>query len=138
MRTAYNLARWLVRNDDDAEDVVRESFVKVCKAQASFRGDARTSLLAIVRNTAHGLLQSYEEMSLPEPKLENGAAGAIARLELEIREVIVLREIERLSYKEIAAVLSIPLGTVMSRLAHGRKLLLAELSPPKEVAHDLP
>ena len=158
MRSAYNLARWLVRNAEDAEDIVQESFLKAFKALDSFRGgDARVWMLAIVRNTAMNFLRKRKPdtaMDLqqlepadrspnPEQGLLEGARHeqvrrAIARLEPEFREPLVLRELEGLSYKEIAAVLDIPAGTVMSRLSRARQHLLIELAPAKEVRHELP
>jgi RNA polymerase sigma-70 factor, ECF subfamily len=160
MRAAYNLARWLVRNDHDAEDIVQESFLKAYKAQESFRGsEARTWMLSIVRNTAIDFLRRYKTsatttLSEPgyEPKDESPdpervllqqtrrdrVRQAISHLEPDFREPIVLREIEGMSYKEIAAVLDIPMGTVMSRLSRARNLLLLELGGSKEVQHDLP
>ena len=160
MRAAYNLARWLVRNDHDAEDIVQESFLKAYRAQENFRGsEAKTWMLSIVRNTAIDFLRRYKSSAittLSEPGYEptdespdperallqqnrrNQVRQAIARLEREFREPIVLREIEGMSYKEIAAVLDIPMGTVMSRLSRARNLLLVELSASKEVQHELP
>ena len=160
MRAAYNLARWLVRNDHDAEDIVQESFLKAYKAQQSFRGsEAKTWMLSIVRNTAMDFLRRYKSsttMTLDEPGYEpqddspdpervlleqsrrDRVRQAISHLEPEFREAIVLREIEGLSYKEIAAVLNIPMGTVMSRLSRARNLLLVTLGGSKEVQHDVP
>ena len=154
MRAAYNLARWLVRNDHDAEDIVQESFLKAYKAQDSFRGgESRTWMLSIVRNTALDFLRRHKsgvatplgeqepEDQSPDPErrlLEQSrreqVRQAISHLESEFREVIVLREIEGLAYKEIASVLNIPMGTVMSRLSRGRNLLLLELGGAKEVS----
>ena len=165
MRAAYNLARWLVRNDQDAEDIVQESFLKAYKAQENFRGsEARTWMLSIVRNTAMDFLrrdkssiavrlgdEGYEpkddspdpERVLLDQSRRERVRQGISRLEPEFREAIVLREIEGLSYKEISFVLGIPMGTVMSRLSRARNLLLAELGGTKpdgagEVQHDLP
>jgi RNA polymerase sigma-70 factor, ECF subfamily len=156
----YNLARWLVRNEQDAEDVVQESFLKAYKAQESFRGtESKTWVLSIVRNTAIDFLRRlgttapvsldehpYEpEDSAPNPERilversrREQVRRAISQLAPEFREVIVLREIESLSYKEIAHALGIPMGTVMSRLSRARSLLLLELDSAKEVQHDLP
>src|SRR5262249_15615619 len=152
---AYNLARWLARNDQDAKDIVQESFLKAFKAQATFRGsDAKTWMLSIVRNTAIDFRRRGKSaLSVPlgdersEPR--DGAADpeqvlvdrsrrdqvrqAISDLQPEFREVIVLREIEGLSYKEIASALGIPMGTVMSRLSRARDQLLHELRDAKEV-----
>jgi len=161
MRAAYNLARWLVRNDHDAEDVVQESFLKAYKAQESFRGsEPKTWMLSIVRNTAMDFLRRVKSSgpaTVDDPELEphdhspnperalleqsrrDQVRQAISKLAPEFREAIVLREMEGLSYKEIASVLSIPMGTVMSRLARARSQLLVELGgSTKEVQHDLP
>jgi RNA polymerase sigma factor (sigma-70 family) len=158
MRSAYNLARWLVRNGDDAEDIVQEAFLKAFKALDSFRGgDARVWMLAIVRNTAMNFLRGGKrevaieldqlEPADRSPNPEQGLLAesrreqvrrAIARLEPEFRETLVLREIEGLSYKEIAAILDVPTGTVMSRLSRARQRLLIDLAPAKEVRHELP
>ncbi len=160
MRAAYNLARWLVRNDHDAEDIVQESFLKAYKAQENFRGsEAKTWMLSIVRNTAIDFLRRYKTSAtttldepgydpkdaLPDPEsalLEQNRRDqvrqAISQLAPEFREPIVLREIEGMSYKEIAAVLDIPMGTVMSRLSRARNLLLIELGGAKEAQHDMP
>src|SRR5262245_50300529 len=150
LRAAYNVARWLVRNDHDAEDVVQESFVKAFLGLERFRGgDARVWLLAIVRNTAMSLLRRRksevvwpaEETGLEvadtgvDPEAAVIASGrrrqvrtAIEQLPDEFRETLILRELEGLSYKEIAGVLNVPIGTVMSRLARARDLLMRELT----------
>jgi RNA polymerase sigma-70 factor (ECF subfamily) len=148
---AYNLARWLVRNDDDANDIVQDAFLRAFRAFDGFRGDnARPWLLAIVRNTAFTWLGKnrppnvqvpYEEDIHGDARAENGPEpetperhamrtqdrrainDALARLPIELREAVVLRELEDLSYREIAAVQAIPIGTVMSRLSRGRQLL---------------
>jgi RNA polymerase sigma factor (sigma-70 family) len=149
LRAANNFARWLVRNDHDAEDVVQESFVKAFRSLESFRGgDPRVWLLAIVRNTAITLLRRRQRENTsawnetePEPMDSNAnpenalfenirrrqVRKAIEQLPDEFRETLILRELEELSYKEIAAILNVPLGTVMSRLARARNLLLQEL-----------
>ena len=151
VRAAYNFARWLVRNNQDAEDIVQESFLKAYNALDGFRGgDSRVWMLAIVRNTSMNFLrkrkpESVEELTReprdPAPNPESGVMerarrkevrSAIAQLAPEFREPLILRELEELSYKEIAAVLQIPMGTVMSRLSRARNLLLAELN--REVA----
>jgi len=160
MRSAYNLARWLVRNSDDAEDIVQEASLKAFQALDTFRGgDTRSWMLSIVRNTAMNFLRKRKpavafdrnvaQIEPPDrsPDPEQGMLDqsrreqvrrAIARLEPEFREALVLREIEGLSYKEIAAVLDIPIGTVMSRLSRARQRLLIDLSPSKEFRHELP
>jgi len=147
LTAAYNLARWLMRNDRDAEDVVQEACLRAFKFLDGFRGgDARVWLLAIVRNTGYTWLQQNrahelhavpfdEEIHSPELKTANPEAmlhrhidqqtvhRALEELPIEFREVIVLRELEGFSYKEIAELVSIPLGTVMSRLARARSRL---------------
>ena len=150
LRAAYNFARWLVRNEHDAEDVVQESFVKAFQGLERFRGgDSRVWLLAIVRNTAMSLLRKRKsevawpaDQAAPEPADQGPdpekaviasarrrqVRAAIEQLPDEFRETLILRELEGLSYKEIAAVLNVPMGTVMSRLARARDLLLRELA----------
>ena len=150
---AYNLARWLTRNEQDAEDVVQEAFVRAMRYFATFKGgEARPWLLAIVRNTCWSWLEKNRpadvtpmEPGLLEAQLDAVSAGtaadanpevillqsanrklvnqALEELPVAFREVVVMREIEDLSYKEIASIAAIPIGTVMSRLARGRDLL---------------
>ena len=158
---AYNFARWLARDERNAEDVVQEACLRAFKSLDSFHGgNARAWLLAIVRNTYYTWLKktraerasiSFDEETLDASRLaelESAAPvdlaleqrdarrlvnAALEQLPGEFREVIVLRELEDLSYKQIAAIAGIPLGTVMSRLARGRKLLLQQLShAPRE------
>jgi RNA polymerase sigma factor (sigma-70 family) len=151
LHAAYNLARWLTRNDTDAEDVVQEAYLRAFKHFRSFHGDdSRPWLLAIVRNTFYTWLQQNraaerqtpfdEEIHIaeddhlnPEGLLLQKANNQLVRqvieeLPAEFREVIVLRELEGLSYKQIADVTEIPMGTVMSRLARARKRLERSLS----------
>jgi RNA polymerase sigma factor (sigma-70 family) len=148
---AFNLARWLARNDQDASDVVQEAYLRAYQAFDGMRGDnARPWLLAIVRNTCFSWLARNRPDALHVPFDEELHGGpdenadplrralraedkrsvdaAIERLPLEFREVVVLRELEDLSYKEIAAVLGVPMGTVMSRLSRGRRLLATYLA----------
>ena len=143
---AYNLARWMTRSDKDAEDVVQEAYLRALRHFNGFRGgDGRPWLLAIVRNTCYTWLQrnrapelqmSFDEEiyearetgSSPETLLLREAdvelvRAALEKLSPEFREIIVLRELEELSYKQISDVADIPLGTVMSRLARARKRL---------------
>jgi RNA polymerase sigma-70 factor (ECF subfamily) len=143
---AYNLARWLTHNDTDAEDVVQEAYLRALRHFDSFRGgDGRPWLLAIVRNTCYTWLQrnrtsdwqvpvdeetteNIETDSNPETVLLREAntlmvRRAVEKLPPEFREVIVLRELEELSYKQISEVVDVPIGTVMSRLARARKRL---------------
>ena len=151
LNAAYNLARWLTRNKHDAEDVVQEAYLRALKFFHTFEGtDGRGWLLTIVRNTCYTWLKrnrapkfSYDldqagEVSdgdapdLEEVLVRNSqvrlVTEAIERLPVKFREVLILRELEELSYKEIAAIIGAPVGTVMSRLARGRKKLQSELS----------
>ena len=146
LEAAYNLARWLTRHDHDAEDMVQEAYLRAYRSFDRFRGaDGRAWLLAVVRNTCytwlkqnrvHELATPFDEAlhspeggpSEPERRLLQQASAALLRealgeLPAEFREVLVLRELEGLSYKEIAAVADIPLGTVMSRLTRARARL---------------
>lgn len=150
---AYNLARWLTRRDQDAEDVVQEAFLRAFKFFDGFHGgDSRSWVLTVVRNTCYtwlkqnrmvdqltelddevGSLDSVCDDGNPEAWLERSAdlqllERALAALPIEFREVIALRELENMSYKEIAYVTSSPVGTVMSRLARARKHLQHYLS----------
>jgi RNA polymerase sigma-70 factor (ECF subfamily) len=148
---AYNLARYLLRDPHEAEDAVQEAFLKAIRHFDHFRGaDGRAWLLSIVRNTcftqfrrrrAGGEKVEFDEeihsvedgSSEPEAAFTRSMATeslreGLDRLPVEFREVLVLRELEGLSYKEIAQVAHVPLGTVMSRLARGRKQLLLALS----------
>lgn len=148
---AYNLARWLTRNDTDAEDVVQDAYLRALKFFGGFHGtNGRAWLLTIVRNTcytwlqqnrAHELTTAFDEeihsiecdASNPEALLLERADNQLLRqaleeLPVEFREVMVLRELEGMSYKEIAGVADIPLGTVMSRLARARKRLQESLA----------
>jgi RNA polymerase sigma factor (sigma-70 family) len=148
---AYNLAHWLTRNDTDAEDVVQEAFLRAFKFFGGFHGaDGRAWLLAIVRNACYTWMQHNRppELTLtldddmheiesedlnPEALLLQSADTEIVRQALEalplvFREVLVLRELEEMSYREIASITDLPLGTVMSRLARGRKRLQLALT----------
>jgi RNA polymerase sigma-70 factor (ECF subfamily) len=156
---AHNLARYLLRDVDEAEDAVQDAFLRAIRHFGGFRGvDGRAWLLSIVRNACFTRLRGRpsggqsvefdEEIHTveegapgPEAELERKAVAesvgeALGRLAVEFREVLVLRELEGLSYKEIAQVSGVPIGTVMSRLARGRKQLLLALAPlgPKENA----
>jgi RNA polymerase sigma factor (sigma-70 family) len=146
LNAAYNLARWLTRNDQDAEDVVQEAYLRAWKFFGSFHGgESRPWLLTIVRRTCYTWLQHNRaqepviefdderhsvasEEANPETLLLHRVNAqelrhALEALPMEFREVIVLRELEELSYKEIAAIADVPLGTVMSRLARARQRL---------------
>jgi RNA polymerase sigma-70 factor, ECF subfamily len=146
MTAAYNLARWLVHNDADAEDIVQEAYLRAFKFFSGYYGgDTRAWLLTIVRNTSYTWLQQNRALRLADPiedKLDEVGLDfadpeilllqsvdsqtvrqALQELPVEFREVVVLREMEALSYKEIANIVDIPIGTVMSRLKRGRKRL---------------
>ena len=147
---AYNLARWLVRSGPDAEDLVQESCLRALRAFDGFRGgDSRAWLLTIVRNTCYSwfrknrpaeVSEEFDETvhTASEPR-ENAESALLARAESDrvraalealpvaFREVLVLREIEGLSYKEIADVTGVPMGTVMSSLSRARERLRAQL-----------
>jgi len=148
---AYNLARWLIGNERDAEDVTQEACLRAFKFFDGFRGgDARAWLLTIVRRSAWTWLRSnrrHEEAVEFDEELHGGIdvaaspevslirAGdvdavrqAIATLPAVFREVLVLRELEDCSYKEIADIAGVPIGTVMSRLTRARRQLQAALS----------
>jgi len=141
---AFNYARWLTKNDADAEDVVQDASVRALRFFSSLRGeDARAWLLTIVRNVWYGRFprrtggaistvadedaDNRADVSLdPEAQLIQQQTVEQVRRGLEalptdFREVLVLRELEGLSYKEIAAIVGIPMGTVMSRLARARE-----------------
>jgi RNA polymerase sigma-70 factor (ECF subfamily) len=153
---AFNYARWLAKNETEAEDVVQDACVRAMRFFSSLRDeDARPWLLTIVRNTWYSRVSRRattteaaldttgderpddaldpEERLLQQHTVERVRA-AIEQLPADYREVLVLREMEGMSYKEIAAVVQVPIGTVMSRLARARERLLAllKLSPPRE------
>jgi len=154
LTAAYNLARWLTGNDHDAEDVVQESYLRALKFFSGFRGgSSRPWLLTIVRNTCYTWMRRnrmeepgveldeeiYVDSTSPSPEAILLAAArtdlvrhALDELPAEFREIVILREMEGLSYKEIAEVTGVPVGTVMSRLARARarlQKLLGEANP---------
>ncbi|HKU13358.1 MAG TPA: sigma-70 family RNA polymerase sigma factor [Steroidobacteraceae bacterium] len=140
LESAYNLARWLVRDPALADDVVQDAMLRALRYYHGFRGEnARAWLLQIVRNVALTRLsrtdvtsaQADTEVAHDGPEAElmreddhRQVHALLARLPVELRECLILREIEELSYKEIARVVDAPIGTVMSRLWRGRKLLV--------------
>jgi RNA polymerase sigma factor (sigma-70 family) len=156
LKSAYNLAKWLTRSHEDAEDIVQEAFLRAFSAFESFRGeDAKPWLLTIVRNTSMtwlkrnrnagatiGLEEALEDPVERSPDPEEGllissdrqqVRQALEQLPLDFREAVILREMEGLSYKEISATVGVPIGTVMSRLSRGRDWLRRILSTPQPV-----
>jgi RNA polymerase sigma factor (sigma-70 family) len=149
---AYNLAKWLLRNEDDARDVVQEAYLRALKSFGGFHGsNGRPWLLTIVRNTAYNLIKKNQTVHLtttfdeeehvvdresasPATLVEHAEESelvrkAIDQLPDEFREILVLRHLEGLSYKEIADVAHLAPGTVMSRLARARAKLREFLKP---------
>jgi RNA polymerase sigma-70 factor, ECF subfamily len=149
LESAYNLARWLVRDPALADDVVQDAMLRALRYYHGFRGEnARAWLLQIVRNVALTRLKrapvespastgDVESVSQTAEVAHDGPETALMRqddqrllhellagLPVELRECLILREIEELSYKEIARIVDAPIGTVMSRLWRGRKLLV--------------
>jgi len=159
LSAAHNLARWLVHDDHDADDIVQDAYLRAFRFFDGFRGgDCRAWLLTIVRDRCYSWLRNksladdvaaFDEMQYcaavenssnaagikstdPEVLLERlddatRLNAAIASLPEEFREAIILRELQDMSYKEIAAITGVPMGTVMSRIARGRKMLLQRL-----------
>ena len=155
---AYNLARWLVRSPADADDMVQEAYLRALRFFDGFRGgDSRAWLLRIVRNTCYSWMQKNRALELSDEFDETAHTGekagqdteaelisrdesdrvrkALEMLPANFREVLVLREIEGLSYKEISEVTGVPMGTVMSSLSRARQKLRDQLeaSTRKEV-----
>jgi RNA polymerase sigma factor (sigma-70 family) len=154
---AYNLARWLTGRHEDAEDVVQDAFLRAFSAIDTLRGEtAKPWVLKIVRNTAMTWIMRRGNAATPvadeeaveracEPSAGPEALvlaacdrervrGALEEIAPEFREALVLRELEGLSYKEIAAITGAPIGTVMSRLARGREWLKRRLATPGKAA----
>jgi RNA polymerase sigma-70 factor (ECF subfamily) len=166
MRAGYNLARWLLRNDHDAEDVTQEAIVRAFRSFDGFRGEnPRAWLLAVVHNGACSFLQQknraleigteFDEVAHSEPASDVRTPEtpevlllrsaqqrllneAVETLPVEFREAFLLREIEGLSYKEIADVAHIPIGTVMSRLCRARRRLQAVVARREQASSASP
>jgi RNA polymerase sigma factor (sigma-70 family) len=160
---AYNLARWLTRDSHDAEDIVQEAYLRAYKCFSTFTGgNGRAWILTIVRNCSYDLLRRNgtrrrddafdervhtlqtrsacdpETALLREEKAEL-LRNALTDLPPEHREILILREMEGLSYSEMASMVGVPVGTVMSRLSRARNRLQQNLAPrwrPNEVASD--
>jgi len=143
---AYNLARWLTRNEHDAQDVVQESYLRAFRFFDGYRGgDGKSWLLAVVRNTCITWLRrekrdltsepfdelthssnhqaASQEEKLVDTSRMTALRNCIEKLPLDFREVIVMRELEEMSYRQISEISSLPVGTVMSRLSRARKRL---------------
>src|SRR5260370_13770111 len=145
MNDAYNLARWLVQNEHDARDMVQDAYLRAFKFFGGVRGDASNAwLLRIVRNVCYDHLKKRQvhasdaeienipDHNSPETKLQvksdiAAVRSALANLPEDFRTVLVLREMEDLSYREISEITPLPIGTVMSRLARGRQQLADSL-----------
>lgn len=155
LNDAYTLARYLTRDDHDAEDVVQDAFLRAFMYRDSFRGEGSSSakawLLTIVRNTAFSWRRKirpaqsatefdetvhsdsvaghHPESSMLQQDARETITAALDQLPAEFREVIILREVEGLSYQEISEVAGVPVGTVMSRLSRARNRLQRILRP---------
>ena len=148
LTAAYALARWLTGDQHDAEDVVQEALIRAMRSLSGFRGgNARAWVLTIVRNTAYTWLQRHRPKELtmgddlPDPGSTEPAPdaavitaerrqilqSALSRLPVTYREVLVLREVEGMSYQAIADLVQVPIGTVMSRLSRAREQLANHL-----------
>jgi RNA polymerase sigma factor (sigma-70 family) len=141
----YNLARWLTRNDEDAQDIVQESFLRALKYRDSFKGeDSKPWFLKIICNTCYTWMKSsktsqtlipfeeelhtIDQNQTPETLVLKNADlnlvhAALELMSVEYREVLILRELECMPYQEISAVTDVPIGTVMSRLSRARAQL---------------
>ena len=149
MDAAYNLARWLTRNDQDARDVVQEAALRAYRFLDGLRGEAKPWFLTLVRNACvtwlkanrpaevSGMDPAAPELQLIEENTPETLAlraldrrmlnEALAALPVHFREALILREMEDLAYSDIARITGVPAGTVMSRLSRGRRLLAASL-----------
>src|SRR5579871_6924083 len=155
---AFNLSRWLLRSRADAEDVAQEAMLRAFKFFRGFHGgDARAWLLQIVRNTCYTwleknrpveLMTEFDEELHPQVSANPEAlaiagdnrerlAPALETLPPRFREVLVLRELEGCSYKEIASITSMPIGSVMSALSRARQRLQQTLTPAADAPKNL-
>jgi RNA polymerase sigma-70 factor (ECF subfamily) len=155
MDAAYNLARWLTRNDQDARDVVQEAALRAYRFLDGLRGEAKPWFLTLVRNSCMTWLKANRPSELVG--MDSDAAElqriehdtpetlaidaldrrllneALAALPAGFREALILREMEDFAYKDIARITGVPIGTVMSRLARARERLLAVLDPESPI-----
>ena len=149
MDAAYNLARWLTRNDQDARDVVQDAALRAYRFLDGLRGEAKPWFLTLVRNACMTWLKANRPAELTgmdpaSPELERIEEEtpetlalraldrrmlneALSALPAQFREVLILREMEDLAYRDIARITGVPVGTVMSRLSRSRRLLTASL-----------
>jgi RNA polymerase sigma factor (sigma-70 family) len=159
---AYNLARWMTRNPEDAKDIVQESLIRAFRYFEGYHGgSAKAWLLTIVRNTGYTWLRQHrahesntvlEEAALDVPEQSPGPdtqmaqsanqellRKALEKIPLEFREIVILRDLEGFSYKEMVAITGLPIGTVMSRLSRARNRLQREVMDRggKEVEREL-
>jgi len=154
VNSVYNLARWLARNDHDAEDLVQETYLKAFRSFSSFQTGTnfRAWIFRILRNTflksrplrerqlmvgldsEEQIIPAFATCTTPESLFIDSSGIAAIRTAIEelpaiYREVILMCDVEEASYKEIAEILSIPIGTVMSRLARARRTVREALRP---------
>jgi len=159
---AYNLARWMTRNPEDAKDIVQEAMIRAFRFFSGFHdGSAKAWLLTIVRNTGYTWLRQHrshdidtvlQEEALEIPEQSPGPEAqmvqsanqellrkALERIPLEFREIVILRDLEGFSYKEMVEITGLPIGTVMSRLSRARSRLQREVMDRggKEVEREL-
>lgn len=151
---AYTLARYLLRDEHDAQDAVQDAALRAFRHFATYRGgDARAWFLTVVRNACFSAMRerrgepaasdlAFDASMALEPRATDALAieqseldavrRAVAALPVEFREVVVLRELHEMSYTEISKIVDVPIGTVMSRLSRGRRLLAQRLGGIKE------
>ena len=162
LAAAHSMARWMARNPEDAHDIVQEAFIRAIRFFDGFRGEnAKAWLLSIVRNTGYTWLRRHRAHNFdavvddetfeapdsapgPEAQMAQSAHQELIRkameaIPLEFREIVILRDLEGFSYKEIVELTGLPMGTVMSRLSRARSRLQKEVveRAGKEIGHEL-